>query len=278
MLDREYLYGLVFDKDWEAFAELMYQNSKEVMTTSDPLIAQAIKVFEEQFINDINTKTDEEKEVLLKWPSQLVVIQGNPFNQEFADNVLIARLEALLNLNFELAVDLAKEHQHRLELAKKIMTRARKQNYYNDGLANIKQTSTTVTDTSKVIKLFKSQQEKNFFQAVKNVFPSFFPYPNVALNAILDFNLIKNELSLNEREYFFRGMVDCVIFDPAKEYFPIKFFELDSVFHDNEKAKERDEMKDSIFRKSNVKLYRIRAELGEQISVESFEELIRELD
>ncbi len=108
------------------------------------------------------------------------------------------------------------------------------------------------------ISLFKSGQEHDFFMAVRDRFPNFMTYPNVALSSLIDFDEIQSVLSSKEKEYFFRAVVDCVVFDQHKEYIPIYFFELDSSTHDNEKQRRRDNMKDHILAAAGQKLYRIR--------------------
>ncbi|WP_429044668.1 hypothetical protein, partial [Aeromonas veronii] len=40
--------------------------------------------------------------------------------------------------------------------------------------------------------LFKSKLESEFYQALKNVFPTYFIYPNVALSNIFDFDKIQD--------------------------------------------------------------------------------------
>ena len=94
--------------------------------------------------------------------------------------------------------------------------------------------------------------------AVRDVFPMFMAYPNVALSTLIDFDKIQSVLSSDERNYFFTAVVDCVVFDQHKEYTPIYFFELDSSTHDNESQRKRDKMKDNILAAAGQRLYRIR--------------------
>ncbi len=58
---------------------------------------------------------------------------------------------------------------------------------------------------------------------------------------------------------------------------PMYFFELDSPFHDNIRARGNDAMKDAIFLAANVKLMRIRAYTAEEATVSKFKELVFEL-
>lgn len=116
----------------------------------------------------------------------------------------------------------------------------------------------SIQNVDLTINLFKSNQEIEFFAALAGVFSTYQIYPNVALSCLLDFEALKSILNRDERDFFFRGVVDCVVFDQAEGYKPVYFFELDSRFHDNDKQKVNDHYKDEILRKAGVKLYRIR--------------------
>ena len=54
----------------------------------------------------------------------------------------------------------------------------------------------------------------------------FLVIPNVSLNAVLDFDQIKNSLSAEERKYFFSALLDCVVIDTEDNYKPIRFIEI----------------------------------------------------
>ncbi|PSU88133.1 DUF2726 domain-containing protein [Photobacterium kishitanii] len=111
--------------------------------------------------------------------------------------------------------------------------------------------------TDWLMPLFKSNQELIFNQALKDVFPTYFIYPNVAVSNLFDFDLIKTHLSSFEREYFFKAIIDFVVYDPI-DYTPKFFFEVDSVFHDSAEARIRDNKKNKIFEVAGIKLNRVR--------------------
>ena len=71
--------------------------------------------------------------------------------------------------------------------------------------------------------------------------------------------------------------MDLVVFEPFNQYEPIYFFELDSVWHDEEDAKEKDKMKDNIFSAAGLKLFRIRDKQNQKIDEEEFVELVKEV-
>jgi hypothetical protein len=124
--------------------------------------------------------------------------------------------------------------------------------------------------------LFKSAQEKEFFNAVCDVYPQFIVYPNVAVSSVLNFERIKEFLSQSERKYFFMAVVDCVVFDYNQLFLPKYFFELDSLFHDSPAQSQKDKYKNNIFSAAGQKLYRIRQTGNNQKKVD-FTKLIKEL-
>lgn len=106
--------------------------------------------------------------------------------------------------------------------------------------------------------LFKSKLESEFYQALKNVFPTYFIYPNVAVSNIFEFNKIREHLDQDSKNYFLNAIVDFVVYDPTDNHTPKYFFEVDSVYHDSEKAKRNDALKNNIFSIANIELIRIR--------------------
>lgn len=133
-----------------------------------------------------------------------------------------------------------------------------------------------IAATNYTTSLFKSNQEIEFFMGVREVYPMFTAYQNVALSCVMDFEKIKDSLSPEEKEFFFKGIIDCVVFDQHNSYKPTKFFELDSSYHDSPKQKQKDNYKDNILSLAGQKLCRVRKTSANQGRME-FIKLIREL-
>ena len=121
--------------------------------------------------------------------------------------------------------------------------------------------TTPATAVTHSLSLFKSDQEATFFHAVRIVFQTYTPYPNVALSSLIDFEAIRHRLSSEERDYFFKSIVDCVLFDPHDDYRPVYFFELDSGHHDAPDQQAKDACKDRIVAAAGHRLYRIRPQV-----------------
>jgi hypothetical protein len=126
--------------------------------------------------------------------------------------------------------------------------------------------------------LFKSGQERVFFEALRAAFPTHLVYPNAALSATLDFERLAPRLAQAERDYFFRALVDAVVVDPHDRLRPVYFFELDSAHHDAAGQRRNDRRKDRILAKAGQTLFRLRrtdAEAGHAAFAEAIRVAIR---
>ncbi|MFM7573549.1 MAG: hypothetical protein ACKO4S_10535 [Snowella sp.] len=100
-----------------------------------------------------------------------------------------------------------------------------------------------ISDVDYTISLFRSKQEFDFFMAVRDLYQHYTIYPNVALSCVIDSKKIRSQISKEEYNFFFKGIIDCVVFDQHNNYKPIWFFELDSGYHDTPEQKQKDEYK-----------------------------------
>ena len=278
MIDREELFQLLADKKWDDISKILLQNSESIIT--DPVFNYAIDLFENEFFLNIDSLSARDKLKSLEYPGIVVELNKKSFTNSFVEQLLDLKLELLHSLNSDKLLSFANNHQER-PLARKYMSEimsnepetiadARRQN------TSIKSTDTEPSQTF-TINLFKSIQEENFFEAVRKAFPTYHPYPNVAVSCILDFDAIKHKLSTKQKDYFFRSIIDCVVFDASDRYRPLYFVELDSNYHDNDNAKTNDSMKDAIFLAANVKLIRIRGHETQSTTVNSFHKLVLEV-
>lgn len=124
--------------------------------------------------------------------------------------------------------------------------------------------------------LFRSQQEFVFFQAVRETFPTYLVYPNVALSCLIDYERLTDHLSAAERPYVFQALVDCAVFDPDDAYRPRYCFELDSPLHATPERAHRDALKARVLQQAGLPLYRIRPPAG-SIHRDAFVALLRQL-
>lgn len=132
-----------------------------------------------------------------------------------------------------------------------------------------------VESIDSTISLFKSKQEYEFYRAVRDVYSTYLVFPNVAISALVDFEQIKHFLDQNERNYFFKALVDCVVFDAENAFKPFKMLEIDSDYHDSAEQQAKDRMKDKIIAKAGQKLLRVRVKA--KMSDLDISRLIREI-
>lgn len=278
MLDRELLFQMLVNKEWDSIAKTMYSNSK--LIGSDPVFLQAIQLFESEFFVETDPLPPSEKKKVYEYPNLVIELKQHAFSKSFVENFIDRKLTLLKETNSDHLLSYAGQHQDRplaVQILNEIQVRtpevladARRQNI------SIKATPIT-NESPKTTKLFKSRQEQLFFEALRETFPTYHPYPNVAVSCVIDYSAVKDILSAEEREYFFKAIVDSVVFDSSKEYEPKFFVELDSQYHDNERAARNDHLKDEIFKAANVKLIRIRIHDRNEITVENFKQLILEV-
>ncbi|MFT5142796.1 MAG: hypothetical protein ACI80V_000448 [Rhodothermales bacterium] len=105
--------------------------------------------------------------------------------------------------------------------------------------------------------LFRSSQERVLYQAARRVFDDHILVPNAALHSALDFAAVRGLLSREERDTFFRVLVDLVVFSPDGSR-PLYFVELDSPWHDDPEVQERDRLKERMIGLAGYPLSRIR--------------------
>ncbi|AAO58200.1 DUF2726 domain-containing protein [Pseudomonas syringae group genomosp. 3] len=278
MEDREQWFTLLAQKDWEAIGKIIYQKKKAKV--QDPFLTQMTGFFESEFFTFAEPLPPAERSRQFEYTNLIIELNQHGFSQGFVDRFVDERLKLMQETKHTALLNYAQTHQHR-PLAKEIIQsflRAKPEAVSASLRTNMTVRATEVTPGEpKTIRLFKSKQEENFYEAVRRVFPTFHPYPNVALSCVLDYQAIKDQLSEKARSYFFRGIVDSVVFDVGSGYVPKYFIELDSSFHDDPQAQANDLLKDAIFRAANTKLIRIRPLDAKASSVEEFERLVREL-
>jgi len=269
---------MLFQKDWDGIAKILYKNQE--LLKSDPVIQQAINLFEEEYFSDIEVLGASKKKEVLEYPGLVVELKQTSFSPSFVSRFVDEKLRNLKELKSDALISYAASHQGR-PLAREIL--AEIQSSKPESIADAKRSNVTIKSTKtgagrpKTISLFKSKQEESFFEAVRGAFPTHHPYPNVSISSVLDYQAIKEALNSEQKNYFFKGVVDSVVFDARKSYQPMYFIELDSHFHDNSEARKNDGLKNSIFEVANVKLIRIRAYDLKECTVEKYKELIWEI-
>lgn len=275
--DREEVFQWIIRKDWANLTKFLHAHAQQV--DKDEILKSAIAMFIKQFIAELNSgKVGPEFTPNI---SNLFVLHKTKLfriaEEDFA--VLVVELVrrnkddkeqslyyARLLPDDELCAETIRHHE--AGLPKRI-------NHSQGGILQVTENrNIAAVDFTKP--LFNSQQEKDFFQALRQVFPRYDVYPNVALSCLINFEAIRSALTSQERSFFFNGIVDCVVFDQHRDHSPLYFFELDSVYHDTTEQKGKDQYKDKILSAAGQKLYRIRKVLN-QVGVSEFITMVREV-
>lgn len=278
LIDPEQIFQLLAKKEWAEISKFMYRNKDSI--GKDPLINKAIELFESEFFEGTDTLGLVERKKEYEYPGLIIDLNQHAFSERFVNAFIDRKIDLLKQMNSDALVSYASQNQHR-EKARIVlneMQASKPEAIADERRVNVSIKSNNIsTGKPKLVNLFKSKQEQYFFEAVIAAFPTYHPYPNVALNAVFDFEGIKSDLSQNEREYFFRGLIDVVVFDTRHGYEPKYFIELDSVYHDSERAKYNDNMKNNIFQAANIKLIRIRPYDKSEVTVAKFKDLVMEV-
>jgi hypothetical protein len=278
ILNQEDIYQLLVKKEWASLLSFVWQNPS--LIDSDPIIKHAVATCETEFFSNLERETDKEKLVNTLETFHLLHTGHKYHLAEDKFRIVIVELVKLWrDKNLEQAYSRAKNFPDD-EVCRAIIKE------YEDSLPKQVLHSQShiiqVTENKNILNadgrrtLFKSLQEREFFGAVRDEFPMFTVYPNVGLSSIIEFKLVKDSLSSAEKDFFFKGVVDCVVFDHHDLYLPKFFYELDSVFHDNPEQKQKDQYKDKILAAAGQKLLRIRR-TNEKQNRGDFAKLIRDI-
>jgi Protein of unknown function (DUF2726) len=279
MQDREQLFQLLATKDWDRLSEVLYR--QRAVLGSDPVIQHAVSLFEQEFLGHLASLTAEARVQKLRHISLIIEANRASFAPTFVDKAIDAKLTALYETKSEAFAGYASQYFDR-PLAKELLkkTKIERPEHLADARrenASVKAVPQVRDRSSSTTSLFKSPQERYFYEAVRCAFPELLPYPNVPVSVTINFEAVKGKLSEEARSYYFKALFDCVVFDPGADHTPLHFFELDSSYHSSAPAQSNDRMKNAICVAANVKLLRIRAFNAREATVEAFAELLREL-
>ncbi|MEP7251290.1 MAG: DUF2726 domain-containing protein [Ginsengibacter sp.] len=262
MIDRETIFQLVNKKNWQKLIDTFKLNDNYTFVSNDPVLKPLI---DQYFIDELLSKSSMDQDPAYKYYLQTFFIlhNGGKYSFKLSDN----NFQKLIVKIVEVETELARAYDYALyfpeiEICKltieKFKEREPKFVKHSQDTELIVTENKNISEIDSSIGIFKSIQEYHFYKAIRDVFQMFLVFPNVALSAVIDFDKIKNELTSQEKTYFFKALIDCVVIDTEDNYKPKKFIELDSPYHDTEVQKEKDGMKDKIMAVAGQKLIRVR--------------------
>lgn len=285
MLDPERIYRLAHEGRWAEGLECIHAQPNAV--TADGRVRAAFRTFEEAFVhhvqeNDLTEECSASLEKLILLHSSGIYRVGRERFEQLVGRLVAWHWErdedetARQYARFAPEVAVCAEVLEGEESREEANAAPRRVEVEHTQQERIQMTARLpLSERDHTVCLFKSPQEEAFFRAIREAFPTYTPYPNVALSSLVDFEAIRDELSGSERSYFFRGIVDCVLFDQHQGYQPVYFFELDSTHHDDPTRQQNDAYKDRILSLAGHRLYRVRQRAG-SMRRQDFVQLLRE--
>lgn len=262
--DREKTLSLLQQRSWKALIDLFKDNKINEEIQKD-VIAKAI--LDSAFINELigGNSFDKDPDHLYYLEQFEILHSHSGFNFKLAQNdvdIIAGKIISFYkDIKFDSALSYAKRYPH-LGISIEVLQEFDRQQPIE--VQHTQSTTIQVTQNSEIepidgtTSLFKSAQEYHFYKAVRDVYHSYLVFPNVAISAIVNYDMIKNQLSQEERSYFFKALIDCVVVDSENDFKPFKMLEIDSIYHDSAEQKSKDLMKDKIMSKAGRKLIRIR--------------------
>lgn len=202
MDDREHWFSLLAQKDWEAIGKIIYQKKKAKV--QDPYLSQMTGFFETEFFSFAEPLPPAERSKQFESTNLIIELNQHGFSQAFVDRFVDERLKLMQETKHSALLNYAQTHQHGPRAREIIQSflQANPEAVAASLRENMTVRATEVTPGNpKTIRLFKSRQEENFYEAVRRVFPTYHPYPNVALSCVLDYQAIKDQLSEKARSY-----------------------------------------------------------------------------
>jgi tetratricopeptide (TPR) repeat protein len=105
--------------------------------------------------------------------------------------------------------------------------------------------------------IFRSQRERLVYSSLLHQFPNQLVFPNMALQSIFSYDLMKVLLDNDDFGYYLKAIADfCVV--STVNYLPLLVLEVDSAYHDLEAAQIKDARKDRIVTLGGLSLLRVR--------------------
>ncbi|MEZ0542659.1 DUF2726 domain-containing protein [Fibrella arboris] len=279
--DRERTFKLLQQRDWNALIALFKDNVTYDQIRQDDITRN---ILESQFVRELiegsSFKQDpdylfylEQFHLLHTGPNFHFTLSANDVEQ-LAERIILGyrstQVQSALRYakqypNLPISVELLREHER---TQPKVVEHSQQRTIEVTVNNEIEPVDSTIS-------LFKSGQEYEFYRAVREVYSTYLVFPNVAVSALVDFEQVKPFLDQSERNYFFKALVDCVVFDAENSFKPFKLLEIDSIYHDSKEQQVKDRMKDKIMAKAGQKLIRIR--IKSRMSETDLTSLIREV-
>lgn len=270
-MDREQVFQWLHQKDFDTIVKFLKTGQKTV--AEDSILQQAVGHFfneltdlKDQAANDnanfvfnqlyiLHTQkffcfSDEQFEKIVVHLAKISKKSEEAFfyASKFPGNTLCAEIIALYNENRP------KELEH-------------------NQISKIQVHEIVSTNENLTTSIFNSKQERLFFFALRNCFPTHYIYPNMALSTVINSVIVDNILTVAEKRFFYNTTIDFVVVDQFSDFKPVFAVELDSEWHRLNNQADKDEIKNKILKSAGLPLYRIE-HMNKFKTIEEFQQVI----
>jgi hypothetical protein len=280
-MEQEKILQLMKNCNWETLLDYELENRKQII--NNPIIKTAFdNYFITTLLDDLKKRNDKiYSYIILKRVYNRFLhhrYKTYKIAEKDFEKLVVYYLEILKSQDkIKIAKQIAKNWVNLQECQDFLKTQPKEMQHSNS--ENIKVTeNVNISKEKHIISLFKSKQEFEFFYAIREFYPNYLTYPNVAISCIIDYDKIKDKLENNEKDYFFKAIIDIVVFIQSEYNFEPKFyFELDSHYHDSKEQQAKNKIKDKFFSLAGQQLIRIRAKNNKSLNRQDFKKLIQEI-
>lgn len=272
-MDREQVFQHLQRKDFNSIIKFL--KTGKSLVAEDNILQQAVGYFFSETITLASQNPSDDNNFTI---TQLFILHANNFfnfNTEQFEAIVVHLAKNTKNL------DEAIHYASKLPdnpICKEIINKHKsiqpiEIKHSQDSIIKTHEISSSNTYSAKSI--FNSNQEKLFFFALRNCFPTHYIYPNAALSTISNSKDIDTILSSAELRFFYNTTVDFIVVDQFNDFKPIFAIELDSEWHRLHNQPEKDKVKNKIMKAIGLTLYRIE-HLNRNKTIEEFQQVILE--
>jgi len=269
-MDREQVFQWIHKRDFTEVIDFLKTGQKTV--ADDPILQQAIGHFFHDLLSSDGQNND--REFILHQLFNLHTAK-KPFyvfpNEQF-ETIVVNLCELVKPTEAHLYATKLPNHP----ICAKVLAEyeARKPTpVMHEQAANIRVKKVVSTAENQTKSIFNSKQERIFYSALRNCYPSHFIYPNMALSTIISTAFVDQALNPLEKKFFYNTTIDFVIVDQLNDFKPIVAIELDSEWHRLHNQGDKDAIKNKILKAAGLPLYRIE-HLNKYKTQEEFQQVI----
>jgi hypothetical protein len=272
-MDREQVFQWIKHKDFDKIVDFLKTGQKTV--DEDPILKQAV----EHFFNELISLTNQSANADINFVfDQLFILHTKEyfkFSDKQFENIVVHLVNS--SKNSEDVFIYASEVPDNVVCAEIIAkhNENKPKEVEHNQTSKIQVHEITSASENLTTSIFKSKQERIFFFALRNCFPTHYIYPNIALSTIINSTITDSILVGSEKQFFYNTTVDFIVVDQFNDFKPVFAVELDSEWHRFSNQSDKDKTKNKILKAVGLPLYRIE-HMNKHKTIEEFQQVIIE--